>query len=294
MRSILTILLATSVFSFAFHAAAFAQEASHTPSPDGSIDDLSWIAGHWQGEAMGGTFEETWNPPNGGAMMGMFKFVKDGEVKFYEILTIVPKNDSLVLRLKHFHNDLVGWEEKDKSVEFPLISISKNEAKFDGMTFNKISADELLIVVQAGQKSGETQALQFECHRAEKGTPYDNHQAIAQVFALDAVLSRQRDRLPQKHSLATAVQAYVLGLDNIDFGKCPAEFSQAFKKHRDAWNDSISFFEKHDQMHGEMQSVIDRIREMDQTVVSELDRCMLPISDTWKAVENEAKKHGVQ
>jgi hypothetical protein len=293
MRSKLSIMLATSVVVLALQAAVPAQEASDTPSPKASINDLSWIAGHWQGKAMGGDFEETWNPPKGGAMMGMFKFIKDGEVNFYEILTIVPKNDSLVLRLKHFHNDLVGWEEKDKSVEFPLNSISKKEAKFDGLTFTKISDDEMLIVVVTKQKSGKTQELRFECHRAGKAKPNDGSQAIAQVFALDSVLSKQRDRLPEKHSLATAVQAYVVGLDNTDFSECPSEFAREFKKHRDAWNDSISFFEKHNGLHGEMHAVIDKIRQMDQAVVSELDRCMLPIMESWKAVENEAKKHGV-
>lgn len=48
----------------------------------------------------------------------MFKLVWEGKVALYELLTIVAKDDSLVLRLKHLDGSLKGWEEKDESQEF--------------------------------------------------------------------------------------------------------------------------------------------------------------------------------
>lgn len=286
---------AASIAIIVIHAAVVAQDPTTTSSPKASIDDLSWVAGHWEGEAMGGKFEETWNPPKAGAMMGMFKFVKDGEIDFYEILTIVPSGESLVLRLKHFDNQLVGWEEKDKSVEFPLASISETEAKFDGLTFSRINADEMHIVVMTmNAKTGQTQELRFECQRVGKAASNSQQQAITQVLALDSVLSQQRDHLPEKHSLATAIQAYVYGLESIDFDRCPPEFAQAFKKHRDAWSETISFFQKHDNLRGEMHAVIEQIRKTDQNIASQLDQCMLPVMNSWKDVELAARKHGVK
>ncbi len=138
-----------------------AQEKSST-----SINDLAWIAGHWQGEGLGGKFEETWNKPFGGEMIGMFKLVKDGKVVFYEILTIVPKDKSFVLRLKHFNSKLEGWEEKDKSVEFPFVSASKTEIKFNGLTFKKISDDQMQIVVRT-QRGDKISELKFVCKRVK-------------------------------------------------------------------------------------------------------------------------------
>lgn len=129
-----------------------------------SITDVAWIAGHWQGKAMGGSFEETWNPPFGGAMMGMFKFVENGEIKFYEILTIVQTKDSLLLRLKHFDKSLVGWEEKEESVEFPLVGITEGEVQFDGLTFKKVDDLRMLIVVKA-EDGDKAQELEFDCRR---------------------------------------------------------------------------------------------------------------------------------
>lgn len=138
-----------------------------TSAPAATIDDVKWITGHWQGSAMGGKFEETWNPPFAGSMVGMFKFAKNEQVEFYELLTIIEKDDSLLLRLKHFDKDLNGWEEKDKSVEFPLLSLTETEAKFDGLVFKKINPSTMHIVVTVSQKEGQSQKIKFVCKRSK-------------------------------------------------------------------------------------------------------------------------------
>ncbi len=143
------------------------KDLSATKAAPVSIDEMSWIAGHWTGEALGGQFEETWNPPLGGEMIGMFKLVKDGKVVFYELLTIVERDDSFVLRLKHFDEKLVGWEEKEKSIEFPFVSASPTELKFNGLTFSRLSrfttgAMEIEVVVDQG---GKQEKLVFDCIR---------------------------------------------------------------------------------------------------------------------------------
>ena len=129
-----------------------------------SIDDMAWIAGNWNGEMMGGQFEETWNAPLGGEMMGMFKLASDGKVSFYEIMTIVPEENSYVLRLKHFSPGLVGWEEKDKSVEFPLLTTSSDEIRFDGLTFQK-SDDGMNIEVLVDEDGEQAKRIKFQCKR---------------------------------------------------------------------------------------------------------------------------------
>lgn len=134
-------------------------------APAATIDDVKWIAGHWQGSAMGGQFEETWNPPFAGSIMGMFKFAKNDQVEFYELLTIIEHEDSLLLRLKHFDKDLNGWEEKDKSIEFPLLSLTETEAAFDGLVFKKIDPSTMHIVVTISQKEGKPQKIKFVCQR---------------------------------------------------------------------------------------------------------------------------------
>ncbi len=116
-------------------------------SPAAEIDSISWLAGHWRGNAFGGVVEEIWSPPFGGTMMFSFKLVVEDEVQFYELGTIAEEDASLILRLKHFNKNLTGWEEKDESVEAKLVKIEPGKAYFDGFTFEYISENEVNIFV---------------------------------------------------------------------------------------------------------------------------------------------------
>lgn len=127
-------------------------------SPAATLADISWIQGHWRGEAFGGITEEIWTPPLGGSMMCAFKLVVDEEIRFYEIVTITEEENSLMLRLKHFHKDLKGWEEKDETVDFPLVKVTPEKMFFDGFTFERISDNEMNIYVIIGDEGKEQEA----------------------------------------------------------------------------------------------------------------------------------------
>ena len=108
-----------------------------TPGARATIDDMAWFAGRWTGPGLGGETEETWSAPSGGTMMGMFRLVRGGKVVFYEFLTLVEHEGTLVLKLKHFNPDLTGWEEKDRFVTFRLLECTPAELRFDGLTFRR-------------------------------------------------------------------------------------------------------------------------------------------------------------
>ncbi|HEX2059691.1 MAG TPA: DUF6265 family protein [Thermoanaerobaculia bacterium] len=129
-----------------------------------TIADMAWLAGHWKGEALGGISEEIWSPPMNGVMMGMYRLVRDGKVVFYELLTLSEKDGSLVIRLKHFNPDMTGWEEKDKYVEFPLVSKSDGRIHFAGMTFVP-KGDHLTVFLAIRQKDGTTREETFRYDR---------------------------------------------------------------------------------------------------------------------------------
>lgn len=130
-------------------------------SPAATISEVAWIAGHWRGEAFGGITEEIWSPPLGNSMMCVFRLIKEEKVGFYEIVTITEENNSLMLRLKHFHHDLKSWEEKDETVDFPLVKIENNRAMFQGFTFEKVNEKELNVYVMIGNKDGEAREMKF-------------------------------------------------------------------------------------------------------------------------------------
>ena len=111
--------------------------------PSATIDDVAWLAGSWVGAAFGGTVEEVWTPPSAGTMVGLFKLVTDGDAKFYEIAWIAEEEGSLVFKLKHFHADFTGWEERDELIAFPLVRMDKDAVYFDGLTFRRVGDDAL-------------------------------------------------------------------------------------------------------------------------------------------------------
>jgi len=118
---------------------------AEVPSPPATLQDMAWFAGKWTGSGLGGTCEETWSAPEAGAMMGMFRFVKDGRVVFYEFLTLVEHEGSLLLKLKHFNPDLTGWEEKADFVSFRLLKVVPDAMHFAGLTFKRVGTDRVEI-----------------------------------------------------------------------------------------------------------------------------------------------------
>lgn len=115
------------------------------PSPHASIQDMAWLEGRWCDADATRISEENWSAPRNGTMLGMYRHLIDGRPVFYELLTLVEENDSLVLRLKHFHPDLRGWEERDESTQMRLVARIAGDLYFDGLTFSPQATGSLTI-----------------------------------------------------------------------------------------------------------------------------------------------------
>ena len=132
------------------------------PRPHATLDAVAWLAGGtWRGNGLGGETEEAWSTPSAGAMMGMFRLIKPGAdgrkaVAFYEFLTFVEQQGSLVLKLKHFNGDLTGWEEKDGFVTFRLARVTPDTVYFDGLTFRKEARDRMTIFLALRDRATDT------------------------------------------------------------------------------------------------------------------------------------------
>lgn len=140
-------------------------------SPHATLADMAWLAGHWVGPALGGEAEEIWSPPKAGSMMGMYRLVRSGKPVFYEFQTLVEESGSLVLRLKHFSPELVGWEEKQKTIDFPLVGVGKGIVQFAGMSFHREGDARLTVYLAIEGKDGSVHEEAFSYHRARPGKP---------------------------------------------------------------------------------------------------------------------------
>ncbi|WP_299224557.1 DUF6265 family protein [uncultured Psychroserpens sp.] len=125
------------------------------------LENIKWISGNWKGEAFGGHVEENWSEPSGGSMMATFKLITDGKVSFYEIEIIREVENTLVLQLKHFDNELKGWESKNETVDFPLKEITANKVVFEGMTFEKVNDNEMNVFVNIKNGEGGAEIIAF-------------------------------------------------------------------------------------------------------------------------------------
>lgn len=123
------------------------------------LENVAWIAGNWKGEAFGGIVEENWSEPSGDSMMASFKLINDGKTSFYELEIIREVENTLILQLKHFNGNLHAWETKEETVDFPLVEITKNKVVFEGMTFEKISENQMNVSVDFKQDDGSVNTL---------------------------------------------------------------------------------------------------------------------------------------
>lgn len=143
----------------------FGLAAAPDSVPAAGIEAVAWLAGHWRGSGAGGVAEEIWAPPRDGAMMGVFRQDGPEGPVFYEILLIREEGDSLILRLKHFHADLRGWEEKDERLEWPLAFLGEREAVFGPARFHSPDPTRLQITVTMRRRDGSHGELKFDLSR---------------------------------------------------------------------------------------------------------------------------------
>lgn len=128
------------------------------PPPLASLEDAAWLAGNWVGTAFGKSFEEVWNPPSAGSMVGFFKLFDDtGEVAFYEILLLTEVEGSLSLKVKHFNADFTAWEDKAEFVDFRLVRAGPDALHFKGLSFYRTGPDTITayILLRKGEEVTE-------------------------------------------------------------------------------------------------------------------------------------------
>lgn len=150
MKHFLIATVAVLFFNYAFAQAPIRQ-----------IKDLSFMAGKWTTKGEWGDMEENWSQPLGNCMMCSYRCVKDGKVVFYEFIVIEQQHSGPVMKLRHFSPGSIGWEEKDKPYEYPLIFLDENVARFErpdkktSLTFQRVDPSKLKVILERQDKEGK-------------------------------------------------------------------------------------------------------------------------------------------
>ena len=115
--------------------------------------------------------------------------------------------------------------------------------------------------------------------------------AIRAVIEADYALGSIRNEAPRHAPIATAIEEYVKGLDALDLVRCPPDFVTALRRHRDAWFNSITFFEQHSELRGELHEVFEAIHAKGRASHEGMQDVEADIWDTWSDVEASIQRH---
>ncbi len=115
----------------------------HVVTAADDINDLAWLSGLWVQQGDNTVTEVMWSPPRGSTMVGTYRKLKDGEVQYYEILTMRSDEDGIEYRF-----DL--YDSRDDFAipvvtRFRLAELSKHNARFVGR-FNGTDRDAELTI----------------------------------------------------------------------------------------------------------------------------------------------------
>lgn len=134
--------------------------ASVAQVPIRNIKDLAFMSGKWTTHSAWGDMEASWSEPMGNSMMSSYRCVKNGKVIFYEFSVIEQMDSGPVMKLRHFSPGNIGWEEKDKPYEYPLMFLEPDKARFErpdkktALTFHRTAPDAMQVILESQDQDG--------------------------------------------------------------------------------------------------------------------------------------------
>lgn len=148
---------------------AMALAAAPPAPPPGEIDKLGFIAGCWTLTRPNGTkIEEQWLAPAGGAMIGMSRSVRDGKLREFEFMRILPAADG---KLQY-----VAIPSGQAEAAFPMREIGENAVTFEApehdfpqrILYRLVDKDTLVARIE-GSVGGQARSADFPYTRCAAG-----------------------------------------------------------------------------------------------------------------------------
>ncbi len=130
----------------------------------GTLEDLSFLEGHWLGTFNGGPIEASWTAPVAENIVGYIRMMKNDKPTMYELFVFEQTDNGPVAMVKHFKPGMIGLEEKDQHDHYNFLTAKKNEALFEKddasvrIIYERRSPTQL-VIRRANQKDGEWRAV---------------------------------------------------------------------------------------------------------------------------------------
>lgn len=131
------------------------------------LSKLSWLEGCWYGEGLGGEISLCWMKSRDDRYTGVFQLERDGELSFVELIMLSEIDGTHASRILHFSPDFTAWESDGEYVEFPLLEIGADYARFESKTYKRVDPNELHIEVLLSDGNGNEKWETFEYRRQQ-------------------------------------------------------------------------------------------------------------------------------
>ncbi|MEO6338923.1 MAG: DUF6265 family protein [Caulobacteraceae bacterium] len=126
-------------------AAAVVALAGPAAAQTNPISQLSWLAGMWRADAMGGKVEDVWTPATNGEMLSTFKALQAGDkVSRYEFRSIRMIDGKLTFQELGFGGDMKAANGPPLA---PLTEIDGKHAVFGGFKFESTGPNTMTVTV---------------------------------------------------------------------------------------------------------------------------------------------------
>ena len=148
------------IFCFLLSISTYAQVKA-------DLTQLGFMAGKGEGKMEWGQLEEYWSEPLADNMFCAFRCVQNNKALFYEFILIEQTSIGVpTMKLRHFNPGNIGWEEKDKPHEYPLVELKGKRAVFESadkqtrLIYERQSETKLLAILER-IKDGKKEVDEF-------------------------------------------------------------------------------------------------------------------------------------
>ncbi|MBX3151947.1 hypothetical protein KF728_17450 [Candidatus Obscuribacterales bacterium] len=108
-------------------------------SAKANIEQMSFLTGKWRAAEGDEITEEIWGSVEGDSIVGHCHSVQNSKSTLYELIAILKGGNALVMRIKHFKNGFVPWDEQAEPGDLSLIKVANNEATFQNRSKDTVT-----------------------------------------------------------------------------------------------------------------------------------------------------------
>ena len=130
-----------------------------------TVEDLSWLSGHWVATHGDLRFDDVYSEPRNGSIMGMFRVVQDDVVRTYGIMSFSDTEDGVLYRYRRMTPDLAPLEKLGHVIERPLLRIKGKTAIFKDMRIELINRNKMHLSLELTHVDGSTEQSKVVFYR---------------------------------------------------------------------------------------------------------------------------------